>query len=227
MTNREAISRVKKLLKEVNADSRFTNRLAYSMLKSAANFLVQKESDRLKLIKQSNIFRKLKCVEVIEAPAIDPCCGIKSKCKVWRTKNRIPQTYSDLYGPIIKNVYTIDGSETLNYIQSSDYERIANNPWKKKNINKYYFYSDGYLYFPNGGYKQVEVEAYFETDVICDCCDKDQDCTRLLDKTFILPGYLESALFQMIEKEIVETYKRFPEKAHEINKNDNLLNSNS
>jgi hypothetical protein len=223
MTNREAISRVKKILKEVNADSRFTNRLAYSMLKSAANFLVQKESDRLKLIKQTNLFTRLKCVDVIEAPAIDPCCGIKSKCKVWRTKDKLPSTYSDLYGPIIKNVYTIDHGETLIYIQPSDFERIANNPWKKKNDNKYYFYSDGYLYFPNKAYKKVEIEAYFETNVISSC-EEENKCVRLLDQTFIIPGYLESALFQMVEKEIVETYKRFPEKSHEINKNDNTTN---
>lgn len=221
MTNREAISRVKKILKEANADSRFNNRLAYSMLKSAANFLIQKESDRLKLVKQSNVFRRYKCVEVIEAPAIDACCGIKSQCKVWRTKDPLPRTYADLYGPIIKNVYTIDGSETLTYIQASDFERIINNPWRKKNTNKYYFYNDGYLYFPNGAYKQVEVEAYFETDVLSPCDKADGKCTRLLDSTFIIPGYLESALFQMIEKEIFETYKRVPDLATEINKNDN------
>lgn len=225
MTNREAISRVKKILREVNADSRFTNRLAYSMLKTAANFLIQKESDRLKLVKQTNLFRRLKCVKVIEAPTIDPCCGIKSKCKVWRTEERLPSTYSDLYGPIIKNVYTIDGSQTLLYIQPSDYERIAMNPWKKKNVNKYYFFSDGYLYFPNGAYKQVEIEAYFETDPKCDCCGDGDKCIKFLDKAFIIPGYLESALFQMIEQEALQTYKNLPEKSHEINKNDNLLNS--
>lgn len=61
------------------------------------------ENLKLNLIKTDAPFQKLKCVPIIEAPVTDPCCGIKSKCTVFRTKDRLPDIYEDSVGVIIRS----------------------------------------------------------------------------------------------------------------------------
>lgn len=221
MINREGISRVRKMFKEVHADSRFTARLAFSILVSIAKVLIKKDSERLKIMSQSHLFKKLRCLEVEEAPAIDPCCGIKSLCTVYRTKNKLPKIYSDTYGPIIRDVFAIDGSQTITLIQAQDYERLAKNPWNKSKKDLYAFWSEDRLYFPNGAWKKVDVEAFWAESLNGFAgCDEDTECERFLDQEFMVPGYYEADLFRLAETEIKGTYASVPDKSNEINKND-------
>ena len=221
MINREAISRIINIFKEIHSDSRFSAKLAFSILLSAAKVLIKKDSERLKIMSQSHLFKKLKCVEVEEAPAIDPCCGIKSLCTVWRTKEKLPKIFSDTYGPIIRSIYSIDGSKTLTLIQSQDYERLSKNPWNKQKKDMYVFWSEDRLYFPNGAWKMVEVEAFWaeSIDAFSDC-NSEEDCVKFLDHQFLLPDYYEADLFRLAESEIKGTYASVPDKSNEINKSD-------
>ena len=226
LTNREVISNIKKIIKEVNADSKLSNKFAYSLAKKHARWLIHRESEKLKLIKKDSIYQRLKCVEVIDAPAIDPCCGIKSLCTVKRTKDKIPSMYEDSMGALIKTINTIDSQTSLISIKASDWERKQSNPWiPKNNKNKYFFYSDGHIYFPNGAWKKVEIVAYFEEDIShlnkCDQLgDCKEDCVPFLDREFRLPEYIQAELFANIKKDLMESYSQLPEKSHNINKND-------
>lgn len=230
MTNREAIHRIKRLFREINADSRLSDRTVYSLMQNHTKWLIYRESEKFKLIEKDSIFQKLKCVEVIEAPKIDPCCGIKSLCTVYRTKNKLPDLYEDGYGVIIRDVTTVDGAVSLTQIKPNEWERKQENPWLNKNKkNSYFFYSEGYLYFPNGSWRMVEVNGLFTKDIseinLCDdlgtCDDETQQCKRFLDKDFIIPPYLEAQMYDAVIKDLSNTYKRIPEKSNEINKNDN------
>jgi hypothetical protein len=225
LSNRKAISRVKKIFREVNADSRLSNRTIYSLLESHAKFLIYRESEKLKLMKKDEIFQPYKCVEVIEAPLIDPCCGIKNLCTVYRTKDKIPSLYEDSYGVIIKSVTTIDDQTSLTSIKPTEWERKQNNPWIPKNQkNKFFFYSDGYLYFPNGSWKLINLRGLFTKDISntqqCDDC-KPKKCVKFLDQQFIIPEYLESQMFDFVKKDLIDTYTRLPEKSNHIDKQDN------
>lgn len=227
MTKREAIYQLKRLFREVNADSRLTNRLAYSVLQKHSRWLIKRDSERLSLLKKSNLFKTLKCVKVIEAPAVDPCCGIKSHCKVWRTETPLPDIFEDNNGPIIRNITTIDSSKEIRIISPTAWLRKSKNPWRKNNSDKYAFYSDNHLYFPNGGYKMIQVEAYFEESIsdYNDCNSDDSDdstssgnCGRFLDEDFNIPDYLEGQLFDYAIKDIGGTYARIPEASTQIDK---------
>jgi len=230
MQNREAIHRTKRLFREINADSRLSDRTVFSLLENHAKWLIYRESEKLKLPKMDEIFQPYKCVEIIEAPLIDPCCGIKSLCTVYRTKDKIPDLYEDSMGVIIKSVTTIDDQTSLFVIKASEWERKANNPWLQKNKrNKFVFYSDGYLYFPEGSWKKVNIVGLFKRDIsyidLCDNCltcnDETKECVRFLDRKFIIPEYLEAQMYDAVLKDLSNTYKRLPEKSNEINKNDN------
>lgn len=229
MTVRESIHRVKRMLREINADSRLSNKMVYSLLLNHAKWLIYRESEKLRLLKKDKVYQKLKCVEVIEAPLIDPCCGLKSKCTVYRTKDKLPDLFEDSAGVIIKDVVTIDGLTSLTPIKASEWERKIENPWLSKNKkNQFYFYSDGYLYFPNGSWKKVEIIAMFKKDTseynICDekttCDDESKGCVRFLDTEFILPDYLEAQMYDAVLKDLANIYKKLPEKSTEIDKKD-------
>ena len=228
ITKRQAISRVKKMFREVNADSRFTNKLAYSILDSAAKILIKRENDKMKLYSQSQLFQHYKCVDVIEAPTIDPCCGIKAYCKIWRTRERVPELYEDSTGPILKGVFTIDSSETIDYISSLDVLNLMKNPWRKKKDKKFVFFDDGYFYFPNGAYKKVDIFGYWKNVVVSNCDEENKNkCVRFLDQPFYIPGYLEKPVFELAQQEIANTYMKINEKSAQIDKNDNTFNIKS
>lgn len=230
MTIREGIHRIKRLFREINADSRLSDRTVYSLMQNHIKWLIYRESEKLKLLKNEHPFQKIKCMEVIEAPLIDPCCGLRNCATIYRTKDKLPEMYEDSAGVIIKSVTTVDGLKSLTAIKPSEWERKQNNPWVNKNKkNSYYFYFDGYLYFPNGSWKMVETTALFKEDVsdinLCDnkgtCDDESKQCVRFLDKNLIVPEYLESQMYDAVIKDLSNTYKRLQEKSNSINKNDN------
>lgn len=230
MTIREGIHKVKRLFREINADSRLSDRVVYSLMNTHTGWLVYRESEKLKLVKGDKIYQTIKCVPVIEAPLIDPCCGVKSNCTIYRTKDRLPELFEDGNGVIIKTAVSIDSSTSLTMIKPEEYERKVNNPWiNQEKKNQYFFFNDGYLYFPGGNWKKIEVKAMFKLELnlndLCtetpDCDDPAKKCIRFLDTRFIIPTFLEAQMFDAVIRDLSNTYKRLPEKSNEINKNDN------
>jgi hypothetical protein len=135
----------------------------------------------------------------------------------------------DSYGPIIKRITTIDNLTNLIYTTPNDLERKQKNPWlKNSSSKKQYFYDDGYLYFPNGGYKKINVEALFLGKVTSNCANTpnlsfvSKVCKPFLNNDFVAPDYLLAQVFDFTVKELATYYSRLPEKSHDINKNDNL-----
>lgn len=235
MTVREAISITKKLFREVNADSRLPNKMAYSLLLKHSRWLVQQESEKMKLSKQNKFFQTIKYIDVIEAPAVDPYCGIKSNCKVYRTADRLPTLFEDTGGVIIRVVTSIDNSEEINWITIAEWKRKIDNPWIKK-LGRYVFYSDGYLYFPVDPkikapdvWRKVNIDGAFETDVsYMNMCDNTPDgidqtkrCIPFMDGNFMIPVHLEGRLFDAVIKDIGGIYEKTHEKSNSINKDDN------
>ena len=230
MTNREAITTVIRLFKQINADSLMSYKFVYSLLMKHSKWLIYRDSEKLRLLRRHKIYQKVKCLKVIEAPSIDPCCGVKNaNCTIYRTEVKIPELYEDSEGVIIHNITSIDGWTDIVLTTVSSIKRMLNNPWKGKSRNKYIyaFYNDGYMYFPNNHLKMIEVEGLFtkkvdskENCTPCKDCDK-TPCTKFLDLDFIIPDYLEAQMMDAVIKDLANTYTRMPEKGHEINKNDN------
>lgn len=230
MTNREAIYTVKRMLRESNADNRFTNKMIYSILLKHTKWLIQRESEKLKLINKGNLFQTKKCIPVAPSPITDKCCNVQTDCTIYRTVEKIPEMFEDLYGPIILSVTSLDFSKSFNVVPPQSISRLKNNPWSKlnkKNKKYYAFYNDGYIYFPFDVLKSVNVSGMFINKVKSDCeepCKDCNPCLRFLDQQFNIPDYLEAQMFDFTIKDLLNTYKRFPEKSHEINKNDNSPN---
>jgi len=213
MTIRDFISLVKGTVKEVNADSRATNKFIYKKGQVALSLLVQRDSDVLNLMRIQNLFQHLKCVEMEEVPKIDPCCNISSKATIWRTKKTLPEIYEDSMGVIIKGVTSIDNSSEITLSTESSVRR-AIEIGSRFNKEKYGFYREGRIYLTNAYYRKIDIEALFKEDIshlsYCNCYEK-QPCSRFLDRRIILPQKFEKPLLDIVIEEIAKVYKAIPE----------------
>lgn len=212
MTLREAISRVKKEIKEVNADSRLTNKFIYSKLISKGNLIIQRDSNALKLGNLQDLYQTLKCLDVKEVPAIDKNCFLTTDYTLFRTCNRVPDLYSDVKGVIIKSIRTLDRNEkitleTLDYIQ--DAARDSNSKYDK---SIYAFYEDGYIYQQKR--IPIRVEGMFVHDVTshqdCACDTSSLPCKRFLDTKWYMPRKLEDDVISLVIRDLSQTYERLP-----------------
>jgi hypothetical protein len=154
-----------------------------------------------------------KCVELIEVSSVDECCNIKTDCKIFRTKEKLPPSLVSSWGPIIRDVTAIDGFTSLIMLKSTDWNRKLEDTNFKYDKDLYYFHQDGYLYFPNLKWKKIRVEAYFEEDIdkYNTCSDQQDPCKTFLDNKFIIPKELLDPCIKMVEAEIFNFYERLPE----------------
>lgn len=221
MTNRESISLVRTAVREVNADSILPNKYIYNEIMKVSRLLIQRDSDRLVLMQNQDLFQKLRCIEMEEAPAIDPCCGLKTYCTVWRTKNKLPEIYTDSTGVIIKNMATIDGSQNFKIITPTKLLSIKKDVNSKYDKTLYAFYSEGRLYTTNSRFKMIELEAMFEEDISnLNNCDSDiKTCTRKIDGQWRVPKKLQDPILKEVINNILNSYKRVPQDT-DINKTD-------
>jgi hypothetical protein len=225
MTRGELISQVKNQLRLVNADVTLSNRFIWSLIEKHLMWLIKRENSKLDLFGLNDIFQTYKCVDVIDAPAIDECCGLRSKCTVHRTAEKLPQIYEDGDGVMIKSVYSIDGSVDFTNISIHEYMRKLENPTTRKyDKGRYYFYSGGYLYFPKQNIKKVMVKAYFTEEVNNNCCktceDNDGNCISKFDQKIRIPDYIVGELMAQVINDLTITIK-IPQDQM-INKNENL-----
>lgn len=204
MTRGELISQIKNELRINSADNRLTNRFIWSIIYKHLSWLIKRESSKLRLIRQDNIFQSLKCVDVEEAPAVDPCCGIRSKCTVHRTCEPIPKLFEDDYGIIIKSVLVVDKSDEFNLITLSEYIRKIENPHSKYDKSKYFFYDNGYLYFPKSEIRKVIIKGYFVDDVVNSCDEDTTSCKSFLDMEARVPQYILGELMNQVLTELTK-----------------------
>lgn len=225
MTNAEAISRVEVGLKELNADSRLPKKFIYSSLLSKLRVLINQESNNLKLTKDNTVFQVLKCIKFAPVPTIDECCGLKTKCEIFRSVDKVPKMFTDEDGVIIKNILSVDGTVEFKLITPTSLKRIlADTSNHKFDNNKYCFYSDGYLYVPKERIPLLKVEGYFETDISkynkkCDACkDCNKECVSFLEMEWRVPKKLQEVVITQCITELFNGYKRMQED-DTVNKN--------
>lgn len=222
MTIRESISQVKSPIKEVHADSKLTNKSVYNKLLTKAMLFIQRESDSLKLAYSTEFYQPIKCLKIEEAPAIDPCCGIKSKAVVYRSASKLPDMYIDVNGPIINSITSIDSSYEVVYSTAAEVRRIAEDTNSKYDKSVYAFIDNGYLYMVNKMFP-VKVSAAFITDVSewNDCsCEEPKPCIRFLDSEWRIPQKILDNVIGAVKQDLLRSYKAIQEDSN-INKTPN------
>lgn len=225
MTNREGIALVRKGLNEEGADSAYTNKFIYSKMMEHAKWLIPRDAKSGKLFSGTNIFQTARCVPVIKVTDMNNCCSITTCCELYRTRNKVINLWEDQYGPIVKNITSIDGSTSFTYISITDWQRKDGNPYNKHNNEDYVFYDEGYFYFPKKGPKKVNIQGFFSQDIVgVYGCEKIKinTCVRFLDTKFVIPAYLEAEMIEKSIESILQTSKKIHVDA-DINKNPNRV----
>lgn len=199
----EAISRVRNTLKAVKEDPFLTDRTIYFSIIKYGQSLMKREDNQLRLMKISNIFRTMPYVELIEVDKVDAACvGVYSGCYFKRTKEKLPDLLTGIQGPIFRTVSSVDGSIELFRTDPGTFVSMTKTTTFKYNKRQYFWYLDGYLYFPNLAWDAVKVEAIFENDV--ETCDSDK-CLIKQDQSLNIPDYLFSEIEQYVVKELTMT----------------------
>ena len=204
-TKGSIISQVRNQLRMINADYKIPNKFIWSIIDKHSRWLINEDSNKLRLIRSNTIFQTWKCVDVLPAPTIDDCCGVKSRCTVQRTAVKAPALYEDTAGIIIKSIYSIDGSVEFKRITVQEYIRKLENANFKYDKSNYYYYNNGWFYFPNSSIRKVMIKGYFIDDIAeyNDCEDIEIDpCKTKMDETFNIPDYISGRLMDFVLKDL-------------------------
>jgi hypothetical protein len=198
----EVLSRVRNQLKAVKQDAFLTDRFIYSLIQKHAHWLMKREDSKNRLMRFSSVIQTLGHVDLIDVDKVEACCaGIKSECTIKRTKDKIPAFMQGYYGPLIRAVTSLDGSEVMQPTNPTTYTSMSNSNRFKYNKTKYYWYLDGHLYFPNLEWEAIRIEGIFEEDITAINCDTSDDCLPRQEQSFNVPDYLHGEIESNVIKD--------------------------
>jgi len=203
----DVVSRLRIQFKGVRQDSFMTDRMIYTFVLKHAKWLMKREDSKNKLMAFSGVIQTMDYVELVEIDKVEACCtGIKSDCKIKRTKDKLPVFLQGYFGPLIRTISSIDGSEELQPILPSIYIGIANSKNYRFNKTKYYWFLNDYLYFPNLEWEAVRIEGIFEDDISKYTCDED-NCIVKQEQSFNVPDYLLGELEGQVMKDMMGLFQ--------------------
>lgn len=198
----ETVSRIRNVVKAVKEDAFLTDRFLYSLTLKYAKLLIRRQDNENKIMRFQSLFEPLPCVELIEVDKVEACCNdIKTNCTIMRTKDKLPTVLEGAYGPLFRSVTSMDGSQECYKTYPGTYANMTKSSNFKYNKNKYYWYLNGYLYFPNITWEAVRIEGLWEDSVAMYTCDSDV-CVSRQDELTHFPEYLFAEIEQMVVKDL-------------------------
>lgn len=199
----EAISRVRNQIKSVKQDANLTNRFLYSMIMKHARFFMHRQDNLNRIMKYNSVFQTLNHVELIIVDKAEAeCYGVDTGCYFKRTKNKLPRMIEGYYGPLLRSVSSMDLSRQVIPTFPMTFQQISNQRTFKYNNKKYYWYLNGYLYFPNLEWDALRIEGVFEDDISAMNCDSTDDCLFIQDQKINVPEFLFSEIEQLVIRDL-------------------------
>jgi hypothetical protein len=198
-----AISRMKNLVKGVKHDAFLTDRVIYSLYMKHGKLLLRRQDSQNKLMKFNPVFQTLDLVELIEVDKVQAqCVGLTSDCTIKRTKDKLPAFLEGYWGPIIRSVTSVDGSEEFYPTYPVNYLNITRQKNFKFNKKKYFWFLNGYLYFPDLDWDAVKIEGVFEEDISKFNCNCDDECIQRQDQQLNIPEYLDADIERLVIQDL-------------------------
>ena len=199
----DTVSRVRNIIKGVKEDAFLTDRFLYSLILKYAKLYIKRQDTENKIMRFQSLFEPLPCIDLIEVDKIEACCnGVRTKCKITRTKDKLPVVLEGAYGPLFRSITSIDGSQEVYKTYPGTYTNMTKSTNFKYNNKKYYWYLNGYLYFPNFEWEGVRVEGLWDESVTMYTCDSDKCAPRQDDQTHF-PEYLFAEIEQAVLKDLL------------------------
>lgn len=217
-TKRQIINSLRDKLRERNADSNYTNQFLYQTLMEHAKWLIKREIVAGRIYRNTFFFQLLQCQNVIETTTVDPCCPVKTNCKIYRTECKIPDVWIDNNGPVVKYISSVDNTTEFFITTPTTWQNKRNDPYQKMSDQMYTFFSDGYFWFPEHNPHKVNLFGFWVEDIsqLNGCAEK--ECVRFLDTPFFVPDWLEAEMMAKALEMLAGISKRLPED-NQIDKN--------
>jgi|TARA_R100001530_G_C4276721_1_gene144517 hypothetical protein len=203
----EVISRIRGQIKAEVQDAFMTDRYIYSLILKYGQLYMRRQDHANKLMKFNSVWQALPFVELEEVDKIEAqCTGILSGCTIKRTKDKLPTFMEGYWGPLIRTVSSIDGSQEIQPTTPATYTSMTKTTTFKYNTTKYYWFLNDHLYFPNIEWDAIKLEGVFEGDVSTWNCDEDECVPRYL-QNFYIPEFLFAEIEGQILNILLNTLK--------------------
>ncbi len=198
----DILSRIRTQVKGVRQDALLTDRVIYSFVLKHAKWLMKREDSKNRILGFSGVVQTMELVELVEVDKVQAhCSGLSSDCTIKRTKLKMPVFMQGYYGPLIRTVASLDGSEELQPTNPTSYLAMSRSKNFKFNKTKYFWYLDDYLFFPNLEWDAVRIEGVFEDDISAFTC-ADDSCKVRSDLSFNVPDYLFGEIESQVFKDL-------------------------
>lgn len=217
----EAVSRVRNTVKAVKQDAgSMSDRYLYSLIMKHGRALMRRQDDYNRILRYADIWRPLHFVELTEVDRTEAqCFCVSSNCQIRRTKDKLPDLIHGYYSPLLRFVTSLDQSEDVKPTDPTTYEKMSKQKTFKYNKTKYYWYLNGYLYFPNIEWDAIRLEGIFEGDISGYNCDEPDYCFSMYDALCPIPEYLFTEIEQLIFTQDLGFMVKLPQDTQHDTKN--------
>lgn len=195
-------------------DSRLSNRLIYSKMKSARAFILDRHIRQMNV---KNLYEYLDCVSLIEVSKYEcECLDLYACEQLWRSEYKLPKLFQFSYGHEL-NVFNIK-------IGTKKYTEIPYNRIRHSHAGKYptavsyFFVKNNYLYFLDEDMPEVvtaqgvfeDEEEVLKFNGICNQSSQKQ-CESILEQEFKIETKFIEPMLELVIKELVLLFSQMPE----------------
>lgn len=190
-----------------NLDDRLSYRFVISSFNSEISYFLRLEAKSREFLKLQNLWKSIKCIELISANAND--CHVIDNCKtLLRSKYKIPEAFGTSYGLLIK-IFTIAGDKIQLIADSGDYNSYASRRWKQ--VSEVAYIEDGYLYLVNSTLENVKILLVPINPYDVEKANGTDNCKFALDFDIPYPEYLITLAKRQVTQSIAGITKRVVE----------------
>lgn len=218
---RSYISDINNSLKAVNLDGFFPPKYLFIKTQSITADFIKKDNTSNKMLYKSQGWLPLNCVIMEEVPVTTCNVNVYLCQKLLKSKYRIPQIFESRYGALVRQVTSIDFSNSYEPVFSA---KLWTNTQKREfKSKKYYFIEDGYIFIPipKGELSTPSIitmdiypKSTKEVDIFnsiqdCGSCKPDEQiCKSILDYDISLPLYLEDDVKKELVLQLLGSYEK-------------------
>jgi len=217
----DVLSRLRGTIKAVRQDAFLTDRALYSMYKKYAATAIKRLDEKKRLTAFASIFETLDKVDLREMDKVEAsqCTFVpRSYSTIRVTCQPIPVFTEGIYGPMIRSITSLDGNTILKLTTPDEYNYISKSKDFKFNDQKYCWYLNDLIYFPNIDWPAVRMEAMCEEDISQFKCNYDTKCKPRQYHSLNVPDFI----LEEIENSILMKDFKFQLAAPEDDKHDNV-----
>lgn len=217
ITNNEFVSRVVNNLKAITKDGHISNRFILSIGKVKAKFLISQKLDEMTLFREDAIITTVPCVRMI--PIESKECDIfefKTCAQVMKSAVKLPEGIFGKNGAGIVSVTNVEETEPYTYITPTAFMNMKKRSKYTRDITRFYYIKDGYIYLPNSTNELLEVRMVTldkkEAEEISECIEC--KCKSIWDYEFVCPDRFLDLVLKDVLQEVGSIYRSSVEDAN-------------